>query len=132
VGSDNRTATYMSHDNATLVFEYTIQAQETDYFGISIPENSLDNHSSTIRDVALNYAILTHDEVDDNDDYIVDTTPPTVSSVAITSVPTGRVQYNFLNAGDVAEVKATFSEPPISAVIVGRSSLTTQALRRSP
>jgi photosystem II stability/assembly factor-like uncharacterized protein len=129
VGSDNRTATYMSHDNATLVFRYTIQAQETDSFGISIPENALDNHSSTIRDVALNYAILTHSADTDNDDYIVDTTPPTVSSVAITSVPTGRVQYNFLNANDVAEMKVTFSESPISAVIVDNPSAATLTLK---
>jgi photosystem II stability/assembly factor-like uncharacterized protein len=138
VGSDNRTARYMSHDNAThdngttytsLVFEYTIQDGETDSLGISIPENALDNHSSTIRDVALNYAILTHSADTDNDDYIVDTTPPTVSSVAITSVPTGRVQYNFLNANDVAEMKVTFSESPISAVIVDNPSAATLTLK---
>jgi len=122
VGSDNRTATYTSHDNATLVFEYTIQADETDSHGISIPENSLDNHSSTIRDVALNYAILTHDEVDDNDDYIVDTTPPTVSSVAITSAT--NIQTNLLNAGDNVSVTATFSESVIVDNASGTPTLT--------
>ncbi|HIA00111.1 MAG TPA: hypothetical protein EYN68_11440, partial [Candidatus Marinimicrobia bacterium] len=116
VGSDNRTATYMSHDNATLVFEYTIQAQETDSRGISIPQHALDNNSSTIRDVALNYANLAHSAVGDNDEYIVDTTPPTVSSVAINSAT--NKQYSFVNADDVVEMKVTFSEPPISAVII--------------
>ena len=127
VGSDNRTATYMSHDNATLVFEYTIQAQETDSRGISIPQHALDNNSSTIRDVALNYANLAHSAVGDNDEYIVDTTPPTVSSVAINSAT--NKQYSFVNADDVVEMKVTFSEPPISAVIVDNPSAATLTLK---
>ena len=84
VGSDNRTARYASGDNSTeLVFRYTIQSGGNDSNGISIRANALDNNGSTIRDVALNYAILTHSADSDNSSFIVDTTPPTVSSVAI-------------------------------------------------
>ena len=74
------------------------------------------NNSSTIRDPALNNAILTHSAVDNNSSYKVDTTLPTVSSVAITGAE--GIQNSFLNAGDNVSVTATFSE----AVIVDNSS----------
>jgi len=125
VGSDNRTATYTSGDNSTaLVFRYTIQAGDNDSNGISILGNTLALNSSTIKDAALNNAILTHSEVSDNNGYIVDTTPPTVSSVAITSAT--NKQYSLVNAGDNVSVTVTFSETPISAVIVesGTATLT--------
>ena len=136
VGSDNRTATYASGDNSTQqVFQYTIQAGDNDSNGISILANALDNNSSMISDRAGNIATdITHDAVSDNSSYIVDNTPPTVSSVAIASEPSGedaagnRVQYNFLNANDVVEVKVTFSETPISAVIVDNPSAATLTL----
>ena len=128
VGSDNRTATYTSHDNATLVFEYTIQADETDSHGISILGDTLAlNGSSTIKDAALNDAILTHSAESDNSSYIVDTTPPTVSSVAITNVV--GAQNSFVNAGDNVSVTVTFSESPISAVIVDNPSAATLTLK---
>ncbi len=125
VGSDNRTATYTSGDNSTaLVFRYTIQAGDNDSNGISILENTLALNSSTIKDAALNNAILIHSEVSDNNGYIVDTTPPTISSVAITSAT--NKQYSLVNAGDNVSVTVTFSETPISAVIVesGTATLT--------
>jgi photosystem II stability/assembly factor-like uncharacterized protein len=125
VGSDNRTATYTSGDNSTaLVFRYTIQAGDNDSNGISILGNTLALNSSTIKDAALNNAILTHSEVSDNNGYIVDTTPPTVSSVVITSAT--NKQYSLVNAGDNVSVTVTFSETPISAVIVesGTATLT--------
>jgi len=79
VGRDNRTATYTSGDNSTeLVFRYTIQATgtagENDSNGISIGANALALNSGTIRDAALNDAILTHSVVDNNSSYKVDTT----------------------------------------------------------
>jgi len=117
VGSDNRTATYTSGDNSTeLVFRYTIQAGDNDSNGISIRANALDDNSSTIRDPALNDAILTHSAVDNNSSYKVDNTLPTVSSVAITGED--GIQNSFLNAVDNVSVTATFSE----TVIVDNSS----------
>ncbi|MED5228037.1 MAG: hypothetical protein VYA36_01425, partial [Pseudomonadota bacterium] len=122
VGSDNRTATYASGgDNSTaMVFRYMIQDGDTDSNGISIRSDALALNSSTIRDAALNNAILTLIARSDNDDYIVDTTPPTVSSVAITSAT--NKQYDFVNATDVVSVTATFSETFPSAVIVDNAS----------
>jgi len=119
VGNNNRTATYTSGDNtatsgsnARLVFLYTIQATgtsgENDSNGISIGANALALNSGTIRDAALNDAILTHSVVDNNSSYKVDTILPTVSSVEITSAP--GIQNSFLNAGDNVSVTATFSE----------------------
>jgi len=109
VGSDNRTATYTSGDNSTeLVFRYTIQAGDNDSNGISIGANALALNNGTIRDLAGNNATLTHSAVDNNSSYKVDTTAPTVSSVAITSAP--GIQNNLLNAGDNVSVTVTFSE----------------------
>ena len=88
VGSTNRTATYTSGDNSTeLVYRYTIQSGDNDTNGISIGADALAlPNSSTISDAAGNIATdLTHDAVDNNSSYKVDNTPPTVSSVAITS-----------------------------------------------
>jgi len=100
VGSDNRTAQYASGDNSTeLVFRYTIDATgtsgENDSNGISIGANALALNSGTIRDAALNDAILTHSVVDNNSSYKVDTVLPTVS-VAITGED--GIQNSFLNA----------------------------------
>ncbi|HIA00253.1 MAG TPA: hypothetical protein EYN68_12225, partial [Candidatus Marinimicrobia bacterium] len=127
VDSDNRTATYTSGDNSTLlVFRYTIRAGDTDSDGISIRANSLDNNSSTIRDAALNDAILSHSAWSTNYAYIVDNTPPTVSSVAITDED--GEQYNFLNEDDEVEVTTTFNEVFPSSVIVDNPSAATLTL----
>jgi len=130
VGSTDRTATYTSGSGSTsLVFEYTIQAGETDDNGISIEANVLALNSSTIRDAALNNATLTHSAVSANTSYKVDTTLPTVSSVEITSATTG-MQNNFLNAGDLVSVTATFNEivirtgSPQLTIVVGSADRT--------
>ena len=110
VGSDNRTATYTSGDNSTeLVFRYTIQAGDNDSNGISIRANALDDNSSTIRDPALNDAILTHSAVDNNSSYKVDTTAPSVDNFTISDT--------LLTIGDNATVTLVFSE-----VVCGASS----------
>jgi hypothetical protein len=90
VGSTNRTATYTSGSGSTqLVFRYTIQATgtsgENDSNGISIGADALALNSGTIRDASGNYATITHSSVAANSSYKVDTTVPTVDSVAITS-----------------------------------------------
>jgi len=61
VGSDNRTATYASGSGSTpLLFQYTIQAGETDSDGISIGADALALNSGTIKDAAGNDATITH------------------------------------------------------------------------
>ena len=80
-------------------------------------------NSSTIRDAALNDAILTHGQWSSNWAYIADTTPPTVSRVAITDE--NGIQNSFVNAGDDLEMTVTFNEVDPSAVIVtGTPTLT--------
>ena len=87
----------------------------------------LDDNGSTIRDRAGNIATdFTHSAVSDNSSYIVDNTPPTVSSVAIDNAT--NKQNNFLNAGDNVTLKVTFSETPISAVIIDNASAATLTL----
>jgi hypothetical protein len=61
------------------VFQYTIQAGETDSDGISIEANVLALNSGTIRDAAGNNATLTHSAVSANTSYKVDTTAPTAN-----------------------------------------------------
>ncbi|HJO84058.1 MAG TPA: Ig-like domain-containing protein, partial [Candidatus Thalassarchaeaceae archaeon] len=110
VGSTNRTATYASGSgSAPLVFQYTIQTGDNDSNGISIGTNALDLDNATIMDAAGNNATLTHSSVDNNSSYKVDAILPTIDSVEITNATTG-MQNNFLNAGDVVSVTATFSE----------------------
>jgi len=85
VGNTNRTATYATGSGSTsLVFQYTIQAGETDANGISILANTFALYSSTIKDAAGNYATLTHSPVSANTGYKVDTTAPTANFTAAT------------------------------------------------
>ncbi|SVC88253.1 uncharacterized protein METZ01_LOCUS341107, partial [marine metagenome] len=85
VGGTSRTANYTSGSgNTPLVFQYTIQAGETDSDGISIGANVLALNSGTIRDAAGNNATLTHSAVSANTSYKVDTTAPTANFTAAT------------------------------------------------
>ncbi|MDP7489699.1 MAG: Ig-like domain-containing protein, partial [Arenicellales bacterium] len=100
VGSTNRTATYASGSGSTsLVFQYTIQAGETDSDGISIGANALTLNSGTIRDAAGNGATLTHSAVSANSSYMVDTTGPTAPSVSGTTPTTDQTPTWSWNSG---------------------------------
>ena len=106
VGSDNRTATYASGgDNSTaMVFRYTIVSGDTDTDGINIRANALAlPNSSTIKDAALNNAVLTHSAVSDNSSVKVDTTAPSVDNFTMSDTE--------LKIGDNATVTLEFSEP---------------------
>jgi len=103
VGSTDRTATYASGSGSTpLVFQYTIQAGETDSDGISIGANTLALNSGTIMDASGNNATLTHSAVSANTSYKVDTTAPSVNSFTLSDTA--------LKAGDTATVTLVFSE----------------------
>ena len=110
MGSDNRTATYVSAgDNSTeQVFRYTILAGDNDSNGISIGADALDNNGGTIRAPAHNNAILTHDVVDNNSSYKVDTTPPSVDNFTISDT--------LLTIGETMAVELFFSEQVIGFV----------------
>ncbi len=105
VGSTNQTAIYDAEDNGTnqIVFQYTIQAGETDSDGISIGANALARPgSSTIRDAFGNDANLDHDPVTHNAEYKVDTTAPFVSSFTLDDTE--------LTVGETATVMLVFSD----------------------
>ena len=86
---------------------YRVRDGDLDRDGVSINANSLSLNGGTINDTAQNAAVLTHDAVSADSRFIVDTVPPTVSSIAITSDPGDDDTYA---TGDRIEVTVTFSE----------------------
>ena len=86
---------------------YRVRDGDLDRDGVSINANSLSLNGGTINDTAQNAAVLTHDVVSADSRFIVDTVPPTVSSIAITSDPGDDDTYA---TGDRIEVTVTFSE----------------------
>ncbi|MCX7246483.1 MAG: Ig-like domain-containing protein, partial [Burkholderiales bacterium] len=109
IGGSTVYASYASGTGTTaLVFNYTIQAGQTDANGISIANNSLALNGGTLSDAAGNAATLTHAALTDNASFLVDAIAPTVSSLAISSA-TGVVN-NTLNAGDVLSVTVNLGE----------------------
>ncbi|MCV3290765.1 hypothetical protein LZT28_21515, partial [Aeromonas media] len=96
---------------ASLLFQYTILAGQTDANGISLDADALQANGGTLRDAAGNAANLAHGVVADNAGYLVDTTAPAVSSVGITGA--SGVQSNTLNAGDVVSVTVTMNEATV-------------------
>ncbi|MBF0281908.1 MAG: hypothetical protein HQM07_05020, partial [Zetaproteobacteria bacterium] len=84
IGGTTVSATYVSGSGtSSLTFSYTILAAQTDANGISVDANSLALNSATITDAAGNNATITHALVADNGSYMVDTTAPTIASVAV-------------------------------------------------
>ena len=84
IGGTTVQAAYASGSGTSaLVFTYTVLAGQTDTDGISIDANSLALNGGTLSDAAGNPATLTHSAVAANTGFLVDTTAPTVSSVAI-------------------------------------------------
>jgi len=82
IGGTTVQATYASGSGTSaLVFNYTVLAGQNDANGISVGVNSLALNGGSMVDVAGNAATLTHDLVDDNSSYLVDTLAPTVSIV---------------------------------------------------
>ncbi|WP_323922770.1 beta strand repeat-containing protein, partial [Aeromonas caviae] len=112
VGGSTVYADYVSGSGtASLLFQYTILAGQTDANGISLDADALQANGSTLRDAAGNAANLAHGVVADNAGYLVDTTAPAVSSVGITGA--SGVQNNTLNAGDVVSVTVTMNEATV-------------------
>ena len=110
IGETSVKAAYASGTGTTtLVFTYTILANQTDPDGISIAANSLALNGGTLSDAVGNAATtLTHTAVAANTGYLVDNTAPTISGVAISSA-TGLLN-NTVNVGDVVSVTLTMSE----------------------
>ncbi|MDC6170173.1 beta strand repeat-containing protein, partial [Paucibacter sp. XJ19-41] len=116
IGGNTVYADYVSGTGtASLVFQYTILAGQTDANGIAMPANALDLNGGTLTDSAGNDAVLTHALVADNASYRVDTTDPTVSSVSST---TAAGSYG---VGQVISIQVVFSE---SVTVTGTPQLT--------
>ncbi|MDC0148667.1 Ig-like domain-containing protein, partial [Alphaproteobacteria bacterium] len=111
IGGTTKQASYASGTGTTsLVFTYTIEAGLTDADGISIGQDAIALNSGTLRDAAGNDATLAHSSVAANSSYGVDTTAPSVSSVAITD--TDGLGSN-LTAGDGVSVTLTMDEATV-------------------
>jgi DNA-binding MltR family transcriptional regulator len=110
IGSTTVYADYdaSSSTSTSLKFNYTILSGQTDANGVSIDANSIGLNGGTITDLAGNDAVLTHSSVGDNSSYLVDTTPPTVSSVVLSGAT--NALNNRLNAGDVLTATVATSE----------------------
>jgi hypothetical protein len=97
----------------TLVFAYTVLAAQTDINGISIVASNVGSNMSsptfnlsgrTLTDTVGNTAVNVFSAVADNASYLVDTTAPTLVSIASS-------QSTFLS-GQTATITFTFSEDP--------------------
>ena len=87
------------------LFNYFIQEGDLDEDGVAISANAINLNGGFIKDGAGNDAILTHSAVES--EFRVDTVPPTISSIAITSDP---VEDDTYQRGEMVEVTVTFSE----------------------
>lgn len=111
---DNGSAAYSSSDSsgADLVFKYTVQVGDSASDGLGVLSNKLTLPlvGGSIRDAAGNNANLAHSQLGPLTAHLVsgvDNTPPTISSVAITSNPGDDNTYGHR---DTIKVTVTFSE----------------------
>lgn len=123
IGGEGRTATLWNEPDRrsfpsgsrfsdTMVFEYLVVEGDLAYDGIAIGADKLNLNEGSIEDPAGNPSAIDHDDLpaDATQKVITgppDVTPPTVSSIAITSDPG---EDNTYGKGDLIEVTVTFSE----------------------
>ena len=121
IGSDYRQANYNlfpedddapgpSDNPAVIRFGYFVQEGDHASQGVSINNNAVTLNGGTIKDTAGNDALLNHEYFIAGTDHKVDApdlTPPTVSSVAISSEPGDDDTYAI---DDLVTVEVTFSE----------------------
>ena len=101
IGGTTVQAAYASGSgSAALVFNYTVLAGQTDANGISVAANGLSLNGGTLLDAAGNAVNLSHVLVADNAAYMVDTTAPTATLAAPTSLTAsgGTFTFNFSEA----------------------------------
>ncbi len=109
VGNAERQAAYTRGSGTTkLVFGYTVASDDSDNDGIEIEANKFTLNSASITDVAGNaLTALTHTAVSADGSRKVDTTAPTINSVAFTSSPQSDDTYG---DGEKIQVTVAFSE----------------------
>ena len=90
-----------------MVFSYTVKEGDLDEDGLSLAANALNLNGGSLLDVAGNAAVITHEAVADNANYVIDGVPPVITSIEITSDPGEDDTYA---AGDTIKFNVTFSE----------------------
>ena len=107
IGSNTRTASYVSGDSSTtkLVFSYVVVAADRDDDGITIEQNALTGGITRLSSTVA--ADLDHAADNNNTDRLVNAAP-TVTEVRITSSP---VAPNWYTTGETIEITVTFSIP---------------------
>ncbi|MCD1638529.1 DUF4347 domain-containing protein [Pseudomonas stutzeri] len=110
VGGVTRYASYVSGSGSgALVFQYTVQAGDTDSDGIAVG-GGLDLNGGTTRDAAGNDLNLTLNSVGATGGVLVDTTAPTATGIVrVSATPTGAssVSYTVTFAEGVTGVDAS-------------------------
>ena len=101
IGGNTAYATYVAGSGTnTLVFQYTVQAGDTDANGIGV--SNLQANGGTLRDPAGNNMNLALNSIGDTSNVIVDTTAPTTTSIVVADTS--------LIAGETSTVTITFNE----------------------
>ena len=85
VGTTEKTLTATNVTASPLVFSYTVVAGDTDTDGVSVKANSLTVAANTIEDADGKDLITIFTAVDGGATHVVDTTAPTVGTIAFTS-----------------------------------------------
>ena len=116
IGTTEKTANYTSGSGTTaLVFRYTVAAGDgDDTDGVSVKENSL---NGTITDSPGNTATLTHSVLAGGADHKVDTTAPTVSSIAFHNSGPYSVGNTINVSVKMSEVVQVTGTPQLTLVI---------------
>ena len=120
-----RMADYTSSSGAKVVFSYTVGETDDAPSGLSVNANGLKLNGGTIRDAAGWDANLVSPFLRPDGGHVVygphkyvnDVTPPTISSIEVTSDPGSDNTYGL---GDVVDVTVTFSE---NVVVTGTPQL---------
>ena len=115
VGSATRGASFLRSSDRTLWFRYRVQDTDRDDHGIGVAAGALSLNGGTIRDRDRNAARLglgSHAIANAAghlvDASVRDTTPPSVSSVTVTSTPQKGGTYVF---GETVTIEVRFGEP---------------------
>ena len=85
VGTTDKTLTATNVTASPLVFTYSVVAGDTDTDGVTVKANSLTVAADTIEDAAGNDLVTTFTAVNGGTSHAVDTTAPTVGTIAFTS-----------------------------------------------
>ena len=129
VGTTDKTLTSSTSAGTitALAFSYTVVAGDTDTDGVSVKANSLTLPTgTTIRDAADLDLVTTFSAVNGGSSHAVDTTPPTVGTIAFTT--TGPYKAGDTITISVPIVGATqFSGSPTLVLIVGTTEKTLTA-----